>query len=84
VSTSRGEVQWPEVQRYDYLIRLRELTAAEAKQYGRLDKSSTDQGVNYPQRNAVLFALRELSGKDAGTTAAAWKKLLTKPASSGR
>ncbi len=31
--------------------------------------------ASYPQREAVLFALRELTGKDAGTATEAWLAL---------
>jgi hypothetical protein len=59
---------WPEEQRYDYVVRTRKATADElqaAKE--RIDDS-------YPQRDAVLKALRGLTGRDAGTTAEDWKK----------
>jgi len=31
---------------------------------------------NYPQRDAVLLVLRQLTGKDAGTQAASWARLI--------
>ncbi len=36
--------------------------------------------TNYPQRDAVLFVLRGLTGKDAGDSSAAWKELVSIPA----
>jgi hypothetical protein len=45
---------WPDRQRYDFLVRLRPATAEEL---ARLDKPP----ATYPQREAVQFALRELS-----------------------
>ena len=69
-------VQWdtssstrPPNQRFDFLVRTRSLGALNSK----------DQIVpltDYPQRNSVLFALRELTGEDRGTSAAEWLKLL--------
>jgi hypothetical protein len=44
---------WPGYQRFDYLVRNRPATRSEAAQAGDLDAA-------YPQRDAVLFALREL------------------------
>ena len=45
---------WPEMQRYDYLVRQRPATAEELKQ-----QSTSSQ----PQREAVLWAMRELEAK---------------------
>jgi hypothetical protein len=59
--------QWPEVQRFDYLVRRRELSDDEVKRL-------TAAPVDYPQRQAVLWALRELTGHDTGTTSAAWQR----------
>jgi hypothetical protein len=64
---------WPEMQRFDFLVRTRILTEAEAKRYqaefAKLEKSS-------PYRQAALNALRALTGLDAEPTAAAWRKAL--------
>jgi hypothetical protein len=66
--------KWPEWQRFDYMVRTRELTAdelaAHAKRLPGLEPAS------YPQRDAVLFALRELTGLDAGETSADWYEVL--------
>jgi hypothetical protein len=66
---------WPSVQRYDYLVRERPLTAAEVARHqkGR-KKEKAKPGGDYKQ--AVLFALRELTGKDLGSSPAEWKKAL--------
>jgi hypothetical protein len=68
---------WPASQRFDYLVRTRpaavdELTALLARRDG------------YPQREAVLFALRELTGKDAGPTALDWQSVLASARAPGR
>ena len=64
---------WPEMQRFDFLVRTRILTEAEAKRYqaefARLEKTS-------PYRQAALKALRRLTGLNAEPTAAAWRTLL--------
>ncbi|HYT89298.1 MAG TPA: HEAT repeat domain-containing protein [Gemmataceae bacterium] len=68
---------WPELQRFDFLVRTRTLSDAEAKTYqavfARLEKRS-------PYRQAVLGALRSLTGRDPEPTAQAWRKVLETPA----
>jgi hypothetical protein len=54
--------------RLDYLVRSR-LVAA--KDVSRL-QARFDRQVTYEQKEAVLFALRELTGQDAGTTYEDW------------
>lgn len=67
--------KWPEWQRFDYLVRRRDLTAEElAAQKNKLQVKPAP--VSYPQRQAVLFALRELTGLDAGEKSADWADLL--------
>jgi hypothetical protein len=60
---------WPKEQRFDYLVRHREVAAAEV--------DDADMATTYPQREAVLFALRELTGQDRGTTSADWVGIIT-------
>ncbi len=63
---------WPASQRYDYLVRVRPANADELLALAR----RTD---TYPQREAVLFALNRLTGKDRG--ALDWEGVLaTAPA----
>jgi hypothetical protein len=61
---------WPANQRYDYLVRTRPATTQEIK--------AAKPSGSYAQRESVLFALRELTGKDAGTTAAEWRTVVAK------
>jgi hypothetical protein len=62
----------PEMQRFDFLVRTRILTDAEAKAYqAELAKQKTS-----PYRHAAQTALRALTGRDAEPTAAAWRKVL--------
>jgi hypothetical protein len=59
---------WPSYQRYDYLIS--ELPATtRARERAREPGTRT----TYGQRESVLFALRELTGKDLGTASEAWR-----------
>lgn len=60
---------WPANQRYDYLVRLRRATPEEQKALDQARASTPS-----PQRLSTLFALRELMGKDLGTTAADWER----------
>jgi hypothetical protein len=66
---------WPAMQRHDFLVRTREITNKDADAY-RMWRQK--QGADYlsPQHHAALQALRTLSGFDAGTTAAAWRRQL--------
>lgn len=69
---------WPEQQRFDFFVRERTLTADEASEYvGKL--TPKEEGVLSPYHKAAVAALRELTGKDAAPTAAAWRKLLGIP-----
>ena len=65
---------WPTYQRFDFLVRARPLTAAElagfAAQAGAAERPPS------AQRQALLYALRVLTGQDAGTAAQAWRELL--------
>ncbi len=60
---------WPHEQRYDFVTRLRTLPP---EQVARLPAPPG----RYPQRDAVLYALRGLTGKDGGDSSARWRELL--------
>jgi hypothetical protein len=66
--------KWPPWQRFDYMVRTRELTPAE--QTARAKKPRQSEPASYPQRDMVLFALRELTGLDVGEDSADWYELL--------
>jgi HEAT repeat protein len=57
--------------RFDFLVRMRTLTPQEV---AKLPPPSPGES-SYPQRESVLFALRELSGKDVGAKTEAWQEL---------
>lgn len=65
---------WPEQQRFDFLVRVREITDEEAQVYHKLLRPA-DGGLS-PYQNAALASLRQLTGKDAEPTAGAWRRLL--------
>jgi hypothetical protein len=69
---------WPEMQRFDFLVRTRELTATEAEAYEPCCEVP-EPGRLSPYHRSALFALRELTGRDTEPTAASWRKLLKLP-----
>jgi hypothetical protein len=71
----KNHAPWPEQQRFDFLVRTRTVTADEAAAYRRWLEG---QGPSYrpPHRQAVLSALRGLTGRDAEPTAQAWRAAL--------
>jgi len=67
----RAGTTLPAYLRFDYMVRLRYMQEKKARELQkRLEKEES-----YPQREAVLFALRELTGQDAGPTTEGWQKL---------
>jgi hypothetical protein len=62
---------WPGHQRFDYLLRERRASALEIKQFLAGQKDLTPAPA-YSQRDAVLFALRELTEQDGGAIPADW------------
>jgi hypothetical protein len=64
---------WPDVQRFDFLVRTRQITEKEAKAYGELLRPA--KGLS-PYQQVALSTLRNVTGQDAGTTAPAWRRLL--------
>ncbi len=63
--------KWAAFQRYDYVVRVRPLSAPEAKRFGQLEEKGL-LPKTYPQRDSVLFALRQLTNADAGGSYEAW------------
>jgi len=70
---------WPEMQRFDFLVRSRTLTDKEAEAY-REKLTIKEPGVLSPYHRAALAALRELTGRDTAPTSDAWRQLLNLPA----
>lgn len=70
---------WPEMQRFDFLIRTRTLTEEEAAAF-REKFGKNEAGRPSPYQRAVLTALRELTGQDTEPTPESWRRLLKLPA----
>jgi len=66
---------WPEMQRFDFLVRRRTLTDEEATAY-REKLTPREPGQFSPYRRAALVALRDLTGRDTEPTPEAWRRLL--------
>jgi hypothetical protein len=64
---------WPEMQRYDFLVRTREVSTEEAAAVDELLRPRGPEALS-PYRRAALVALRGLTGLDAEPSAAAWRK----------
>ncbi len=65
---------WPDYQRFDFLVRSLTLSPDEAKVFQ--NKLQPKVGENTPYQEALLYALRALTGQDAAPTPQAWKKVL--------
>jgi hypothetical protein len=74
---------WPEMQRFDFLVRTRVLSDEEATAY-REQLKPHEPGEFSPYHRAALSALRELTGRDTEPTPEAWRRLLKLPAESPR
>jgi hypothetical protein len=70
---------WPEMQRFDFLVRTRQLTGEEAVAY-REQFGSSDPTRPSAYQKAALAGLREMTGRDTAPTGEAWRKLLSLPA----
>jgi hypothetical protein len=70
---------WPEMQRFDFLVRTRTLTEEEAAAY-REELRPREEGRLSPYQRSALAALRELTGLEAAPSAEAWRRLLKLPA----
>lgn len=66
---------WPEMQRYDFIVRERALSTHERETF-HATLGLKEDGAVTPYHKAALAALRDLTGKDAAPTADAWRKLL--------
>jgi hypothetical protein len=65
----KSATPWPDEQRFDFVTRVRIFKPDE------LPKVAEKPG-NYPQREAVLYALRGLTEKDAGDSSGQWREML--------
>jgi hypothetical protein len=67
---------WPNLQRFDYLIRNRPLNSGDSRR--AYEEYLRRVPESFPQKEAALFVLRELTGEDRGKNSAPWRELLTK------
>jgi hypothetical protein len=65
----------PENQRFDFVVRTRVVSEKEAGIF-RDKLAKRGPGAVTPYERAILYALRELTGRDTEPTAAAWRELL--------
>jgi hypothetical protein len=65
---------WPNQQRFDFVVRTATLTPAQAKSFQ--DKLQPKSGTATPYQEAVMLALRGLTGLNAEPTPQAWKRAL--------
>jgi len=70
---------WPEMQRFDFLVRTRTLTENEADAY-REQLAAKEPGALSPYHRTAVAALRELTGRDVAPRSDAWRQLLKLPA----
>lgn len=68
--------QWPNNQRFDYLVRLRPITSKKELEQAEALKLKTLT----PQKEILRRAVKELTGKDPGETAEDWRKLASEHA----
>ena len=61
---------WPNYQRYDYLVAERVVASLPTDPVLKTPET-------YPQRESILFALRELTGRDLGGRSDDWKAAIT-------
>ncbi len=64
---------WPDEQRFDFITRVR---PAKDKELKELSATPAKSG-NYQQREAVLYALRKLTGQDGGDSTEKWRGLMS-------
>jgi HEAT repeat protein len=62
---------WPAFQRFDYMVRTRTASTADVRRMQEIKERMTRE-----YRSSVLFALRALTGTDAGGEAADWRTVL--------
>jgi hypothetical protein len=72
--TTNGEEE--SLRRFDFLVRVRELNDKEIAQIRALRSSKTGVLAISDQKKAIVYALKGLSGKNAGSDSAAWRSVL--------
>jgi hypothetical protein len=62
---------WPDEQRFDFVVRQRVLPPAK-----ELETEAKTPNAGFPQREALTYTLRKLTGKDGGDSKEKWEELL--------
>jgi hypothetical protein len=75
IQTVKASQPWPEQQRYDYLVRTRVVPKDQVPE-AVVKREKLEPSPNYPQRELVLITLKQLSGREAGTSAPEWRQFL--------
>lgn len=70
-----GSEPWPRMQRFDFLVRTREVNEREREQWRQILAKRPADYVS-PYQTAIASALRELTGHNAPPNAAAWRRIL--------
>ncbi len=73
--TVEHSAPWPSYQRFDYLVTERPVSSDRPPGPAR----KPEEAASPSWRESVLFALRELTGKDLGGDAASWKAAIPPP-----
>jgi hypothetical protein len=68
---------WPELQRFDFLVRTRELTGAEVVEFQKRKAARVPNYIS-EQHQSGLRALRALTGLDLGRDSDAWRRALVR------
>jgi HEAT repeat protein len=71
--------KWPGNERFDYLVRTRPLSRMERTRFEQAQKEKPQQET-FEQREALLYTLKELTGKNPGSSYVDWKPLAEAPA----
>lgn len=61
--------KWPTQQRFDFVTRIRPATEEEIA-------AAREKPLSYPQREAVLMTLRNLTGQNGGSDSETWKRIV--------
>jgi hypothetical protein len=64
--------KWAEMQRFDFLVRTRELTPNEIRQRPAV-------GASGEYKETIVEALSAMTGKNAPSTTQAWREVLARP-----
>jgi outer membrane biosynthesis protein TonB len=68
---------WPDEQRFDFVVRQRVVPADK-------EVEAKPAGASFPQREALTYTLRKLTGKDGGDSRQKWEQLLGIKSSDGK